>query len=195
MTLGGRVCRLAFVVLGLLPASHAWAQRRPIDVAQSRITVRVFKAGLFGGFGHNHEITAPVERGWVETGAKPGVSLEVDARKLKVADPDLETEKRAEVQKTMEGPEVLDAGRSPEIRFESTAVEPAGQNQWTVRGNLRLHGQTQPVSVDVTFGGNRYRGSATILQTSFGIKPVSAAGGTIKTKNEVRIEFEIVLQP
>jgi hypothetical protein len=38
----------------------------------------------------------------------------------------------------------------------------------------------------------RYRGSARFRQTEFGITPVTVAGGTIKVKDEVRVEFEIV---
>jgi hypothetical protein len=30
-----------------------------------------------------------------------------------------------------------------------------------------------------------------VRQTDFGIQPVTAAGGAIKVKNEVRVEFEI----
>lgn len=38
----------------------------------------------------------------------------------------------------------------------------------------------------------RYRGSATIKQADFGIKPISIGGGTIKVKDEVKIDFDIV---
>jgi polyisoprenoid-binding protein YceI len=45
---------------------------------------------------------------------------------------------------------VLDAERFPEIRFQSTTVEAKGANHWVVNGKLGLHGQTHPVTVDVT---------------------------------------------
>jgi hypothetical protein len=38
-----------------------------------------------------------------------------------------------------------------------------------------------------------YVGSALIKLTEFGIKPVKVAGGTVKVKDEVRIEFDIQL--
>jgi polyisoprenoid-binding protein YceI len=47
------------------------------------------------------------------------------------------------------------------------------------------------VLAEVTGEPGHYRGSATVRQTDFGIKPVSVAGGTIKVKDEVRVEFEI----
>jgi YceI-like domain len=58
---------------------------------------------------------------------------------------------------------------------------------------LDLHGQTHPVAVDVTLKDDVYRGTAVVKQTEFGIKPVSIAGGSVNVKDEVKIEFEIVL--
>jgi hypothetical protein len=47
------------------------------------------------------------------------------------------------------------------------------------------------VLAEVTGGAGHYSGSATLRQSDFGIKPVAAAGGAIKVKDEVRVEFEI----
>jgi polyisoprenoid-binding protein YceI len=163
-----------------------------MDVARSTLTVRVFKAGLFSAFGHNHEIRAPLAHGsFDEREDNPSVELVVDARQLQALDPDLSPQDRAEVQKTMLGPDVLDSARFPEIRFRSLAVEKAGEGKWRLHGDLTLHGQTRPALVEVKGEPGHYRGWATVRQTDFGIKPVSAAGGTIKVKNEVRVEFEI----
>jgi hypothetical protein len=41
--------------------------------------------------------------------------------------------------------------------------------------------------------GGRYVGSAKLKQRDFGMTPVSVAGGTVKVKDEVKIEFEIYL--
>jgi hypothetical protein len=38
----------------------------------------------------------------------------------------------------------------------------------------------------------RYTGRATLRQTDFAIAPISIAGGTVKVKNEISIEFDIV---
>jgi hypothetical protein len=66
------------------------------------------------------------------------------------------------------------------------------ENKWTAHGDLTLHGQSHPVKVDVERQDGRYRGSARLRQSEFGITPVTVAGGTIKVKDEVRVEFEIV---
>jgi len=170
----------------------AFAQRRPIETAHSAITVRVFKAGVFSAFSHNHEISAPIADGSVDI-KEQRVSLRVDATKLRVMDPGTPASTRAEIQQTMEGPEALDSRRYPEVSFTSTSISAAGEQRWIVDGNLTLHGETKPVRVDVSFKGGHYRGSATIKQSDFAIKPVSVAGGTVKVKDQVRIEFDVVL--
>ena len=181
-----------FIVAGIMPPPLLQAQPRPIDTAHSLMTVKVSKAGAFAAFGHDHEIGAPIESGTVDAAAKR-VEVNVRAGALRVRDPKASDNDRAEIQKTMLGPEVLDAGRYPEIAFHSTAAESAGPNAWRVTGQLTLHGQTRPVTVDVRDEGGRYVGSASLRQTDFGIKPIKVAGGVVKVKDEVRIEFQIQL--
>jgi polyisoprenoid-binding protein YceI len=179
----------ALLLVALAPPAQA--QSRALDAGRSTLTVRVFKAGLFSFAAHNHEIQAPIASGSLAESGKPAVELAVDARQLKVLDPELPADKRAEVQKTMHSPDVLDSKQFTEIRFRSTSIEKIGEEKWTVRGDLTLHGQTQPVVVNVTGGNGHYRGSASFKQKTFGIQPVSIAGGTIKVKDEVKIEFEV----
>ena len=52
--------------------------------------------------------------------------------------------------------------------------------------------QSQIQLADVERQAQRYRGSAQLRQREFGITPVTVAGGAIKVKDEVRVEFEIV---
>jgi YceI-like protein len=177
----------------LMPAVAARGEKHAIDVERSVMKIRVYKTGLFSAFAHDHEIAAPIAQGAVEISQPLAVELRVHAGKLRVLDPQLSADKRAEVQKTMEGPKVLDSSRFSEIRFQSTAIEKAGANRWTVHGMLTLHGQTHPLTADVTLQDGRYRGEATLKQREFGITPVSLAGGTVKIKNEVKVEFEIAL--
>ena len=166
------------------------AQSLAIDPQKSKMTVRVYKAGLFSALGHDHEIAAPVDSGEIDTKAR-SVRLTVDARKLTVLDPDLAADKRAEVKKEMHSANVLDSERFHEIRFQSTSVEGGTNGAMTIHGQLTIHGQTQPASVEVHESNGRYTGRSKFKLTSFGIKPPSAAGGTVKSKDEVLVEFEI----
>jgi polyisoprenoid-binding protein YceI len=181
-------------VIALISPHTVNAQRHAIDVDRSKLTVHVFKTGVFSAFAHNHEIEAPVADGSVDTSANT-VTLRIDARKLRVADPESSPDTRADIQKTMDGPMVLDVERFPDVAFTSTAAEPSGGDRWTVRGELSLHGKTAPAVVDVTLKDGHYHGSATVKQKDFGIRPVSIAGGSVKVKDEVKIEFDILLAP
>lgn len=182
-------------VLIILVASWVWiiaadAQTRAIDAANSVLTVRVYKAGLLSALGHNHEIAAPIAGGSVDLTTRQ-VELHTDTRALEVRDPEGSDKDRAEIQRTMLGPEVLDAGRHPEIVFRSTGAESLGAGSWKVTGHLTLHGQTRTVVVEVREVDGYYVGSSRFKQTEFGIQPVKFAGGTIRVKDEIRIEFKI----
>jgi polyisoprenoid-binding protein YceI len=119
------------------------------------------------------------------------VEVHVDARALRVIGKDEPEKDRAEVQKTMLGPEVLDSEQHQEIVFKSTGAEPAGQGRWTLRGNLTLRGQTRPVTVQATLKDGHYTGEAAVKLTDFGIKPPGKAG--VRAKDEVKIEFNVQL--
>jgi polyisoprenoid-binding protein YceI len=167
------------------------AQQHNIDTQKSTLTIHVGKTGVFSGLGHEHEVRGPIHSGTADTGAHPAVEVHVDARALRVIDKEASEKERAEVQKTMLGPEVLDSVGHPEIVFKSTAGEAAGEGQWTLRGNLTLRGQTRPVTVKVTLKDGRYTGEATVKQAEFGIKPPGKAG--VRAKDEVKIVFDVRL--
>lgn len=184
--------------LVLLAAGFAWtgaasAQEHAIDTAKSVMTVRVYKAGVFSAFGHNHEIAAPIGKGTVNTAAHQ-VELHIDASSLRVRDPEESQTDREEIQRTMQGPEVLDIEHYSKILFGSTGAEPTGADSWRARGNLTLHGQTRPVIVDVKQRGGHYVGASRFKQTDFGITPIKFAGGTVRVKDEIQIEFDIQLE-
>ena len=165
-----------------------------IDPERSTLMVRVFRSGLFGKFGHDHEIAAPIAEGVVDDGGKPSVTLRVRSHEMKVLDRDLEPKKRADVQETMLGGQVLDSSNFPEIRFASTHVTSVGPDKWLVMGMLTLHGETHAVTLNVVRENGRFQGAATIRQTDYGITPVSVAGGTVSVKNEIKIEFDIAVK-
>jgi polyisoprenoid-binding protein YceI len=173
------------------PSTEIPVTSKTIDTGRSSLTVRVFKAGLFSAFGHEHEITAPIRQGFFNE-EQASVELSVDARGLRVVDQGISEKDRAEIQSTMLGPQVLDSERFPEIHFHSTQIDREAEGKWVVLGELTLRGQTRPVKVEVEARAGRYRGTTELRQKDFGITPVQAGGGTVKVKNEIRIVFEIV---
>jgi len=168
------------------------AAPQPIDAKRSTVTISVFKSGLFSALADNHTIRAPVASGSISAEPPFAVNATVQTADLSVLDPDLSPGKRAEVQSRMLGPEVLDAQTHRQMTLTSTAIEPAGTDQWKVSGRLTIHGTTQLVTVPVTREKGVYRGRLRIKQRDYGITPISIAGGTVKVKDELNIEFEIV---
>jgi polyisoprenoid-binding protein YceI len=96
--------------------------------------------------------------------------------------------------------EVLETAKYPEIVFDSSKVSAskAGDGQYWINlvGDLSLHGvtSTQPVAAQVALMGDTLRayGEFALRQTTFGIKLVSVAGGTLKVKDELKCSFDIV---
>jgi len=196
--MSGSSIRLAKLVWGILAIgilvgpNSLYAQRQAIDVNRSSLTIRVFKSGMFSAFAHDHEIQAPIDEGGIDASANPSVQLRLDSRKMRVLDQDISADNRAEIQHTMQGAAVLDVDHFPEISYRSTAINRTGDAHWEVHGNLSLHGKNEPVVVVVSFEGGHYRGSASFKQSNFGINPIRIAGGTVKVKDEVKIDFDIV---
>jgi hypothetical protein len=163
-----------------------------VDGQRSTMTVHVFKSGLLRGFGDNHLIQGDLADGWIDDSGTMRVDVLLDAHRLRVLDPDASARDRETVQARMLGPEVLDAEQFPQIRFRSTVVEPLAPDRWEVRGALDLHGRTHDLRLEVVREDGHYRGRTTLRQTDFGITPVSVAGGLVKVKNELAIDFDIV---
>jgi polyisoprenoid-binding protein YceI len=166
------------------------AQEEPIDATRSKITIHVGKAGLFAAAGHEHQVSASISQGAIDESSPGRVWFRIDARALTV----LPERDQVEVQATMQQ-KVLQSEQFPEIRFQSTNVQKLATDHWKVEGNLTLHGQTRPVAADVHHAASGYEGKSTIKQTDFGIQPVTVAGGAVKVKNELAIEFAIVTKP
>jgi len=192
--------RLRKLALGMLAIgtwvgpNNLYAQSQAIDVNRSSLKIRVFKSGVFSAFAHDHEIQAPIDEGRIDSSATPSVQLRVDSRKMSVLDPGVSADDRAQIQHTMQSAAVLDVEKFPEISYQSTTVTSSGDGHghWQVHGILTLLGRKQPVVVEVSLQGGHYRGSASFKQSEFRITPIRIAGGTVKVKDEVKIEFDIV---
>jgi polyisoprenoid-binding protein YceI len=181
---------VSFWIPLLVAAAVAAAPDNSIDVQRSTMTIHVGKAGLLSAAGHNHLIDAPISRGFVRE-SPPYVEFTVETANMKVKpDPKVNAKTEAEIQKDMEEM-TLETKKFPEMIFRSSHIEKAADGEWKVDGDLQLHGVTKPVSLVVKRSGESYNGRTVLKQTDFGIKPISVAGGTIKVKNEVEIEFQI----
>jgi hypothetical protein len=164
-----------------------------LDPTRSQVRIRVGRAGLFSAFAHDHEIDAPVAEALVAGNGQPVIAVRFATKALRVLDPGAPLQERAEIEKTMLGPRVLDAARFPEIRFRSQQVRQLSPERWQVDGELSLHGVTRSVSFTLAQKGDAYRATVPVRQSAFGIRPLRLAGGTVRVRDEVVVELALHL--
>lgn len=185
---------LAVVLASAWAAQASASTARAVDTAHSTMTVYVYKEGLFSFAADDHEIAAPIVSGSVDETAGTA-AVTVDATKMRVLDPGLGEGRRAQVQSNMTGPQVLDVKTYPTIAFTSKDVHVPPSGRLTLAGDLTLHGQTHPVSVDLTrVDATHFTGAAIVRQSTFGISPIRIAGGMVRVKDDVKVVFHIVLR-
>ena len=96
---------------------------------------------------------------------------------------------RADIKKTISG--ILGDGTAT---FTSSRIVRTGATGGAIEGTLTLNGKSQPVRLQVAEPApGRYRGTATVLQSAFGIKPYTGFFGALKLKDEVTVDFEVDL--
>jgi hypothetical protein len=168
-----------------------------------RVVIKTTRAGLAARAGHDLTIeitrwSAQVQVPAEDDGgpAAATVSADLDLGSLEVREGSggalpLTDRDRREIKKQMGG--ILGAATAT---FASTRVIPAdsGSGDGAVEGTVTLNGKTEPARLQVTAAGDgQYRGSATLTQTGFGVKPYSGFFGTLKLKDEVTLEFQLTL--
>jgi hypothetical protein len=166
-----------------------------------RVVLKTGRAGLAAMAGHDLtlEITswsAQVEVPDEDAGgvAAATVTARLDLGSLAVREGSggakpLSDSDRRDIKKTIGG--ILGDG---EATFASSRIVRSGASGGAIEGTLTIKGKSQPVRLQVTEPqSGKYRGSATIQQTAFGIKPYTGLFGALKLKDEVGIEFEVDL--
>lgn len=195
---------IAIAMLWGWPVATQKTRTYTIVAGESSFWVFVPKTGLLSGFAHDHEIGVKSFTGKIvvpEAGASGGsLELNVDATSLTVLDKKPSEDDKKKIYNSMHT-EVLESAKYPKINFKSVSVNDLKQTggdayNFTLNGDLTLHGVTKriafPVSLTINAQELRAIGKYTLRQTDFGIKPYSAAGGTIKVKNEITVNFNIV---
>lgn len=98
--------------------------------------------------------------------------------------------------------DALDADDNPNISFTLTSpvqtTEPAadGQTSFIAKGNLSIAGKQKAVSIPVTGyktkdGETHFKGTYSLLMTDYEVDPPSMFFGMLKTKDIVKITFDI----
>ena len=172
------------------------------DLRASQFTVQVFSGGLLSAFGHSPTIA--IREFSCEARVTPddiehsSVKVTINASAMVVRD-DISDKDRQEIERGMRQ-DILETSSYPEIVYEcsSLSATKAGEGQYaaTLNGDLTLHGITrsQPIPARVTVAGDTVRafGNFSILQTDYGLKLASVAGGALKVKDELKFSFNIL---
>lgn len=98
----------------------------------------------------------------------------------------------------LKSPDFFDVAKYPKLTFKSTDIRPAGKNQYTLTGNLALHGITRPVSLNLLYRGtvenpmskkqtSGFQVTGIINRSDFGIGEKFPAS---MVSNEVRIKAD-----
>ena len=166
-----------------------------------RIVLKTSRAGFAAKAGHDLTIevtrwSAQVEVPDEDAGgvAAAQVTAELDLGSLEVREGSggakpLSDSDRRDIKKTMSG--ILGDGTAS---FTSSKISRFGASGGAIEGTVTLNGQSQPVRLQVSEPApGRYRGSATVQQTGFGLKPYTGFFGALKLKDEVTVEFELNL--
>lgn len=165
-----------------------------------RLLVDTTRTGLGAKAGHDLTIEVTRWRGdaTIDPAGPSGsrVTVEIDATSLEVRKATggvkpLTGSDRGEIEKTVRD-KILTTGRHPTITFRSTRVAGTPES-FEVDGDLTIVGATRPVTLRGSLAEGRARGSATVVQTRWGIRPYSALFGALKLNDEVVVRFDIDL--
>jgi len=197
---------LLAVVTAVAAAPAPAASVYDLVADESRLEIGVFRGGLLKIFGHNHRIAAGDFSGEVhfdpDRPEAASLVLTVAAGSLRVLDSGESAADRREIEATMLGDRVLGVEAYPQIVFRSRgvdAIRPTATGwELLLTGTLALHGVERalafPVRLVVDDARLTGEGEVPLAQSAFGIRPVVAAGGLVRVRDEVRVTFSLVAQ-
>src|ERR1700686_3915817 len=146
------------------------AVRYSIDRERSTFTVRAFATGLLSAFGHNPTIAIPDLEGEVVFNSEPveqsSLRLVIHAASLTVTD-DIREKDRMDINRAMHE-EVLESDSYADIIYECSHIT-ASKNGDALRAT----------------------GEFSVRQSDYDIRPDSAAAGSVKLKDELKLSFDI----
>ncbi len=157
-----------------------------LDPAQTSVTLKVSHLGL-----SSYTLRMDAVKGaYSFDPAHPETSklqVEIDANSVDTGDPAFNRQI---------ADQVFEAGKYPTIRFVSTAVKPGAEGRGQIVGDLTMHGQTHPVTLDVVFNGFSadarshevrmgFSANATVRRSDFGMTKYAPMAG-----DEVSVAIE-----
>jgi polyisoprenoid-binding protein YceI len=192
---------LLFFSMLLSSACGATDQYEVVPDAESHFALEIAKTGLMAGKKHHFEFSGyhGALRYDKEQLSNSSLRLVIESKSALCQDTWVKAKDRDKIQSYALN-EMLDSGQYPEIVFQSTAIEPRGEGQFRVQGQLTIREQTKPVTIEVRLDGTnpqrlRFAGQAGVRLTDYNLKPPTAALGAIGTKDEMAVLFQLTARP
>lgn len=184
-----------------LKAAAAGQKVYRIDAAQSLVAVTVRRGGAFARFGHDHVVASRTLSGYAAPDAgRADFQFRLD--QMTVDEAPLRTEAGLDTQPDADAiagtrnnmlTRVLEAERFPVVMLRAERVPGKAD---ALRLAVTLHGVTRKVDVTTKIERNGAQlvasGALTLLQTDFGITPMSVMGGAMTVQDPMELRFRIV---
>jgi polyisoprenoid-binding protein YceI len=174
--------------------------RFAIDTYKSLFSVQVFAAGIASVVAHSPKFAIRGYSGEMEFSPcdvqDAAVRLTIDAGSLEIME-ELSKMDRREIERVMFD-EVLEIKKYPKIEYESSAVSLAqpGTSRYRVDGSLTLHGVRRRTGMETQVMADedylRAQGTFSLLQSDYGLRIASVAGGALSLRDELKGTYFLV---
>lgn len=181
-----------------------------LNPAQSEVRIFAFRSGKAAKFGHNHVLSAPDFQGFFHLAPDGTAASRFDLAfrldQLALDDPQhraargpafaptISPEDTASTRNNMLGDNNFQAARFPWVRIRSVQIS-GDAPKFAAQIAVELHGQTREMLVPLTVNGLPEKlvvqGALVLLQSDFGVQPLSVLGGLLSVQDAVVVEFTL----
>ena len=181
-------------IVGVLGYAPAHAEVRWFDVGRSTLTVYVPVADRRAE-SPPHMIRATLSEGSLdEMVVPPHLTLVINLEDFQIVSPTRSADAREEFRQYLLGPGGLNEERYSRITYHSLTIDISEPEVWLITGELGMHGRFLPFNVAARRKGDRFTGNTTVLPAEVGVSGVDDEGSRVPLANEVRVEFDLVLE-
>jgi len=193
--------RLGFILLMVVSLQAELREYEIVPSEENRLALEVFKTGFMSGKKHLFHFEQYRGKLSYDDGKPESSRIELVLQSGSIAlkdtwlsDKDFKKVQQYALQ------EMLAADRFSEILFSSGQIRAKSAADYEIQGTLSIRGVSKPVMVHVAkkqeVGGKLvFEGRSQIRMKEYGLKPPSAALGTIGTKDEMAFSFMISVMP
>ncbi len=181
-------------------ASKAGTKVYAIDAKQSLITITVRRGGALARLGHDHVVASRTIEGFVAPDAgRADFHFRLD--QMTVDEPALRAQAGLDTQPSAEAiagtranmlTRVLEADRFPLVLLHAERTGAVGMLRLTVTLHGVAHSVDVPTKIDIDKQSITASGELRLLQTTFGITPMSVMGGAMTVQDPMELRFTIV---